>query len=112
MAEAFLKVSTIPSRASIEDHRIAIRVSVVAIALVILFWRTPLSFTHPQFWGEDIFFYDDARTMGWHSVSRRLAGYLTVAQYLIGLLASPFDPVIVPAVFCYAAILLTLLVFG
>jgi MFS family permease len=110
MAEAFLKVSTIPSRASIEDYRIAIRVGVVAIALAILFWRTPLSFTHPQFWGEDIFFYDDALIMGWQSVGRRLAGYLTVAQYLIGVLSSPFDPVIVPAIFCYAAILLTLLV--
>jgi hypothetical protein len=87
-----------------------VRPAVLLVALAILFWRTPISFTHPQFWGEDIFFYDNALSMGWHCVTMRIAGYLTVAQYLVGLLATPFDPVIAPAIFCYSAILLTLIV--
>jgi hypothetical protein len=89
---------------------LAVRVVTAFAALTILFWRSPSTFTNPQFWGEDVFFFYDARVMGWACITKRLAGYMSSAQYLVGVLASYFSPSIAPALFNYAAVLLTLLV--
>jgi hypothetical protein len=86
------------------------RGAVVLLALAVLFWRMPSAFTHPQFWGEDIFFFYGARFDGLSSVLIPLGGYLTAAQYVVALLTSPFNPVFAPALYCYSAILLSLLI--
>lgn len=86
-----------------------LRLATVVIALAILYLRMPTSFTNPQFWGEDIIFFDEARFRGWASLLTAPAGYLVVAQVLIAILASYFSPIAAPAIFNYAAVLLTLL---
>jgi hypothetical protein len=110
MSDIVFEEKPFPTTTSAEAAALAVRVATVFAALAILFWRTPSTFTTPQFWGEDVFFYYDARVMGWASITKQLAGYMSAAQYLIGVLASYFSPVMAPVLFNYAAVLLTLLV--
>jgi hypothetical protein len=85
-----------------------LRVAVVLAALVILYLRTPITFTHPQFWNEDELFFTFSRLMGFSNLKMLLAGYLCTAQALVALLATCFRPEFAAAIFCYAAILMTL----
>jgi hypothetical protein len=89
---------------------VAVRTAVVVAALLILYLRMPTTFTNPQFWGEDIDLFYGARVHGWSALSTALAGYLVCAQFLVAILASYFNPVAAPAIYNYAAIVLTLLV--
>lgn len=89
---------------------LAVRVAVVLTALAIVYLRTPSTFTNPQFWGEDIELFRGARLDGWSALSTTLAGYLVSAQFLIAILASYVSPVAAPAIYNYAAVLLTLVV--
>jgi hypothetical protein len=92
-------------------HRaVAVRVAVVLAALLILYLRMPTTFTNPQFWGEDIDLFYGARVDGWSALSTVMAGYLICAQFLVAILASYLNPVAAPAIYNYAAIVLTLLV--
>jgi hypothetical protein len=91
---------------------LALRLAVVLVALLIVYWRTPTTFTNPQFWGEDIILFSGARLDGWSALASTMAGYLVSAQFLVGILASYFKPVAAPAIYNYAAIFLTLLVVG
>jgi hypothetical protein len=86
------------------------RAAVVLLALAVLIWRMPSVFTHPQFWAEDIYFFYGARFDGWSSIFTPLAGYLCTTQYVVALLLNAFDPIVAPALYCYSAIALTLLV--
>jgi hypothetical protein len=86
------------------------RFAVVLVAIAILFWRTPSTFTNPQFWGEDIYFFYGARVHGWTSITTLLAGYAMCVQYLVAILASYFSPVSAPTIYNYAAVFLTLIV--
>src|ERR1700691_2702819 len=89
---------------------VAVRIAVVLIALVILYLRMPGTFTNPQFWGEDVYFFDESRFHGWAILANVPTGYLMVVQALVAVFAAHFDPVAAPVIFCYAAILLALLV--
>lgn len=89
---------------------VAIRLITVLAALAIFYMRTPSTFNNPQFWGEDIDFFYDARTYGWPSLSTIMAGYLVVAQFLVAILTSYFNPLAAPAIYNYSAVVLTLLV--
>jgi hypothetical protein len=99
-----------PSVSSRLKNPLLSRCFVILIALAILFWRTPTSFTNPQFWGEDVYFFYDSRALGWVSILKPLAGYMSAAQYLVGVFASYFDAELGPSIFSLAAITLTLLV--
>jgi hypothetical protein len=70
----------------------------------------PTSFTNPQFWGEDILFYNGSYLDGWASIATMVAGYRVVIQFLVAVLASYFSPAAAPAIYNYAAFALTLLV--
>src|ERR1700730_18416556 len=77
------------AKVSADTGALAVRVATVLAALGILFWRTPTTFTNPQFWGDDILFFHGARTVGWASIATPpIAGYLTSVQYLVAVLAS------------------------
>jgi hypothetical protein len=89
---------------------VAVRVAVVLAALLIFYLRMPTTFTNPQFWGEDIDLFYGARVDGWSALSTVMAGYLVCAQFLVAILANYFSPIAAPAIYNYAAIVLTLLV--
>lgn len=86
------------------------RLGIVLIVAAIFFWRTPATFIHPQFYGEDAIFFFHARVDGWHVVTMILAGYLTLTQGLVALAASYLSPVLAPAAYVYTSIALTLTV--
>ncbi|MET0445020.1 MAG: hypothetical protein ABW151_10645 [Pseudorhodoplanes sp.] len=85
------------------------RIATLLVVLAILYWRTPITFTNPQFWAEDGIFYAFAMNDGWASLGKIIAGYLTVIQLLVAVLVSYFDPVWAPTLFNYTAVALTLL---
>lgn len=91
-------------------RKLSLRLAVILVALAVLYLRTPSTFTNPQFWGEDAVFFSDAYSMGLSALVTPVAGYLCTAQHLVALLASHFSPVIAPAFYNYAAVLLTLIV--
>jgi hypothetical protein len=86
------------------------RVAVIVIALAIIYLRMPTTFTNPQFWGEDIIFFDESRHRGWASLLVAVAGWLAGVQFLVANLATYVSPIFAPAIFNYTAVALTLLV--
>jgi hypothetical protein len=92
------------------NSRLAIRITVVLIALAVLYLRTSTTFTTPQFWGEDIIFFDESRAYGWFSLLTAVAGWLAGVQFFVACLASYFNPIYAPAIYNGSAIALTLLV--
>src|SRR5206468_3366441 len=70
----FWKTSYLLRGVSADIRPLAVRVATVVAALGILLWRTPTSFTNPQFWGEDVLFFYGARIDGWASIATLLAG--------------------------------------
>jgi hypothetical protein len=102
--------ATLTQMARSRGGTVAVRVAVVLVALAILYLRMPGSFTNPQFWGEDIYFFDESRFRGWAGLANVPTGYPLVVQFLVAMFATHFDPVAAPAIFNYAAILLALLV--
>ena len=98
------------AKTSVDAGTLAVRLTTVLLALGILFWRTPNTFINPQFWGEDVVFFHGARIDGWTSIAHLVAGYLTSIQYLVAVLASYASAVVAPAIYCTAAVFLTLLV--
>jgi hypothetical protein len=110
-AERFARVWTaLTQMAKLRGGTIAVRAAVVLVALAILYLRMPGTFTNPQFWGEDIYFFDESRFRGWAIVANVPTGYLLVVQALVAVFAAHFDPVAAPTIFNCAAILLALLV--
>jgi hypothetical protein len=91
-------------------HPLAQRFAVVVAGLAILYVRTPITFYAPQMWGEDIDFFYLATRDGWSSLTFPLSGYLAVTQFLTAILTSYASPVFAASIYCYTAILLTLLV--
>jgi hypothetical protein len=89
---------------------VTVRILVLVFALAILYLRMPGSFTHPQLWGEDNDFLYVSRAHGWSSLSTVIAGWLATIQFLVAILASYFSPAAAPAIYHYAAFVLTLLV--
>jgi hypothetical protein len=96
--------STLLREASV---RLFVRTSVILAAIAILYLRSPTTFTHPQFWGEDASFYEGAYTNGWLSIFSPMAGYLVAIQYAVAVIANYFSPFLAPAILNYAAVFLT-----
>jgi hypothetical protein len=90
--------------------QVAVRGVVVLLALAIIWLRTPSTFTLPQFWGEDVYFFAMSRERGWAVLLQTLAGYHLTIQFLVGIFGSYFPPYWAPAIYNYSAVLLTLLV--
>lgn len=84
-------------------------------ALIVLFFRRPDAILNAQLWAEDIVWFSDPITNGNFliTVFQPYAGYLTVAQHLIGWFASLFPLEIIPLVFnlCALSIQALLLVY-
>ena len=110
-AKSWVKEITAPKqRVPLYLRPISTRVGVVLLALAIVYLRTPTTFTNPQFWGEDIVWFADARYTGLSALITPFVGYLLTIQRLVALLTSPFSPAIAPTLYNYAALLLTSLV--
>lgn len=86
------------------------RLTIVFLALTIIWLRTPSTFTLPQFWGEDVYFFAMGRERGWAALLETLAGYHLTVQFLVGILGGYFPSYWAPAIYNYSAVLLTLLV--
>lgn len=108
--QAFVTIQNTLRNQAGRDVTLPLRITTVLAALVVLYMRSPITFTHPQMWGEDAFLFHASRFIGWTSVSIAWAGYLATAQFLVALLASYFNPVYAAAIYCYAAVALTLAV--
>jgi hypothetical protein len=86
------------------------RIIVIALAVGILFWRMPLAFIRPQFWGEDAYLFLDNYQRGLHTVIEPVVGYLIVTSRLIAWMAGFFPIWLAPWIYNYSAVALTLLV--
>lgn len=75
-------------------------------AVLVLFFRRPDALLNAQFWAEDIVWFSDPINNGNFliTVFQPYAGYMTVAQHLVGWFASLFPLEIIPLVFNICAI--------
>jgi len=104
-----------PTASSVDTNRPisdspAVRVAVLLVALAVLYIRMPGLFHHPQLWGEDNDFLYKSLADGWSSLPTVIAGWLAAVQFLVAILGSYFGPAPAPAIYTYAAFLMTLLV--
>jgi hypothetical protein len=110
------KIGNVPLRvaghAAVNERSLAnvlLRLSVVLAAAFILYARTPLSFTRPQFWAEDGMFFIQNYFDGWKELFIP-SGYLLTIPRIPAMVAGYFDPAVAPAIYNYFAISLTLIV--
>src|SRR5580704_11312779 len=74
-----------------------LRSTVVLAAALILFLRTPGSFTHPQFWAEDGMIFNQYYLDGWVTLFHPSGYFLTIARIVAiaaGCFAASFAPTI------------------
>jgi hypothetical protein len=88
------------------------RVAVLAICAAILGLRRAEAFSNPQFWAEDIYFYQRAYLLGWNAFLEPFAGYLDIGVRMIAHVAGRADPRLAPAIFVWGAAAATLYVAG
>jgi hypothetical protein len=88
------------------------KVAVLALCAVVLSLRRAEAFSNPQFWAEDIYFYQRACLLGWNSFLEPFAGYLDIVVKMIAHVAARVDPRLAPAVFVWGAAAATLYVAG
>jgi hypothetical protein len=86
--------------------------AVLALCAVILTLRRADAFSNPQFWAEDIYFYQRAYLLGWNAFLEPFAGYLDIVCRMIAHVAGRVDPRLAPAVFVWGAAAATLYVAG
>ena len=86
------------------------RLGVLAVAAALLGVRRAQAWSHPQFWAEDAYFYERARTLGWRALTLPYAGYLHTIPRIIAALSARFDPAWVPLILTGCAGALTLYV--
>ena len=84
--------------------------AVLALCAVVLGLRRAQAWSHPQFWAEDVIFYQRALTLGGQSFLGTDGGYFHMVLRSVAALSTLFDPVRAPAVFVAAASLITLYV--
>jgi hypothetical protein len=88
------------------------KAAVLAACAGVLALRRAEAFTHPQFWAEDIYFYQRAYLLGWNAFFEPFAGYLDLVFRVIAHVAAHADPRLAPAIFVWGAALATLYVAG
>jgi hypothetical protein len=88
------------------------KAAVLAVCAVILALRRAEAFSNPQFWAEDIYFYQRAYLLGWNAFLEPFAGYLDIVYRIIAHVAGRVDPRLAPAVFVWGAAAATLYVAG
>jgi hypothetical protein len=86
------------------------RIAVLALCAAALALRRAQAFSNPQFWAEDIYFYQRAYLLGWSAFLEPFAGYLDLVVRLIAHVAGRADPRLAPAIFVWGAALATLYV--
>jgi len=88
------------------------RITIVILALAVLYLRTPITFIHPFFNAEDAYWFRFSRLDVWSSfpLSAKYTGYLCSAQVIVALVASMFNPAFAAAIYCYTAFFLTLII--
>jgi hypothetical protein len=84
------------------------RYAVLALCAVILALRRAGAVTNPQFWAEDVFFFQRAYVLGWSAFTDQFAGYMHTILRAVAEFAVLVDPAHGPAIFvaCSAAITL------
>jgi hypothetical protein len=91
-------------------HPLSLRLGIMIVGLLVIFLRTPSTFTNPQFWAEDgVVFFGGTYIDGWRSLMAPAAGYLCTWQRLVALAAIPFGPSLAPAIYNYFAVLFALI---
>jgi hypothetical protein len=82
--------------------------AVLALCAAILALRRAQAVTNPQFWAEDVFFFQRAYVLGWSAFTDQFAGYMHTILRAVAEFAVLVDPAHGPAIFvaCSAAITL------
>lgn len=86
------------------------KVAVLAVCAVILALRRAEAFGNPQFWAEDIYFYQRAYLLGWGAFLEPFAGYVDLVVRAVAHVAGRADPRLAPAIFVWGAAAATLYV--
>jgi hypothetical protein len=86
------------------------RLAVTAFCGLILYFRIPDAFSHPQLWAEDgtIFFLSE-RTLGWRAFLETYSGYLHLIPRTVAWVSALLPYETLPAAYFAASVLLTLL---
>lgn len=86
-------------------------IGAIVLALIILYFRNPQLFTHPQFWAEDgRVWFQEAHNFGFFSsVIRHQDGYFQTFARLVASTASLFPLRYAPRIFSFASIAMFLL---
>jgi hypothetical protein len=88
------------------------KLAILSVCAVVLALRRAEAFGNPQFWAEDIYFYQRAYLLGWNAFLEPFAGYLDIVVRMIAHVAGRVDPHLAPAVFVWGAAAATLYVAG
>jgi hypothetical protein len=82
--------------------------AILALCGAILALRRAQAVTNPQFWAEDVFFFQRAYILGWSAFTDQFAGYMHTILRAVAEFAVLVDPAHGPAIFvaCSAAITL------
>jgi hypothetical protein len=86
--------------------------AVIALCAVILSLRRAGALTRPQFWAEDIVFFQRAYVLGWSAFTEQFAGYLHTILRAVAAFAVAIDPAQGPALFVACSGAITLYVAG
>jgi hypothetical protein len=88
------------------------RSAVLALCAVILALRRADAVTNPQFWAEDVFFFQRAYVLGWSAFTDQFAGYMHTILRAVAEFAVLVDPAHGPAIFVACSAAITLYVAG
>src|SRR5271168_1063576 len=77
------------------------KLAVLAVCAVVLALRRAEAFGNPQFWAEDIYFYQRAYLLGWSAFIEPFAGYVDFVVRIIAHAAGRADPRLAPAIFVW-----------
>ena len=84
--------------------------AVLALCAAVLGLRRAEAMSRPQFWAEDVIFYQRALLQGWQAFLGTDAGYFHMVLRAVAAAGASVDPSLAPAVFVGAAALITLYV--
>jgi hypothetical protein len=84
--------------------------AVLALCAVVLALRRAEALTRPQFWAEDVFFFQRAYVLGWSAFTDQFAGYMHTILRAVAELAVLVDPAHGPGIFVACSGVITLYV--